>query len=538
MTLISQQQRNLARGRTAMTFGSIALACGMALAAPAVAAPSDKAVVVRTLAGRVGSIVGAASSCQNIARTRIQTVIDKFSSVINEAAATEPERVNIGQLLDRSISDGRRALSNAQTDCSSTERQFADLEQSIGVGAVSDASPAPAVLPAPSAPVTQTAAIASPSTVGVRGVTDHEIRFGMAGSFSGAAKELGREMKLGIDAAFSRANEAGGVNGRTLRLIAVDDGYEPAQTKVAMAQLYDKDQVFGIIGNVGATTAEVALPYALDRRMLFFGAFTGAPILRRDPPDRYVFNYRASFAEETEAAVHYLVKVRGIAPRDIAVFAQNDAGGDAGYAGVIKAMRTLGVNERGFLHLSYKRNTVDIEDALTQLRARKGTIKGVVMIAAYRAAAKFIEKTHDAYPDMIHANISFVGSTELADELKLLGPRYTKGVVVTQVVPAVDSYSSAILEYKAALTKYFPGEALDYVSLEGYVAGNILVQALKQAGPQLDTEKLVDSLESIRGLDMGLGTTLNFGRTEHQASHKVWGTMLDQNGRYQAIDLE
>jgi branched-chain amino acid transport system substrate-binding protein len=134
--------------------------------------------------------------------------------------------------------------------------------------------------------------------------------------------------------------------------------------------------------------------------------------------------------------------------------------------------------------------------------------------------------------------VSFVGSTALADELMLLGPRFASGVIVTQVVPAVSGYSSVVLEYKNALAKYFPGEAPDYVSLEGYISANLLIQALKRAGPQLDAERLVDSLEGMRNLDMGLGTPLSFGRTEHQASHKIWGTALDENGLYQPIELE
>jgi ABC-type branched-subunit amino acid transport system substrate-binding protein len=76
------------------------------------------------------------------------------------------------------------------------------------------------------------------------------------------------------------------------------------------------------------------------------------------------------------------------------------------------------------------------------------------------------------------------------------------------------------------------------VSLEGYVAANVLIQALRKAGPQLDTEKLIDVLENTRNLDLGLGAPLTFGRAEHQASHKIWGTALDDSGHYQAFDLE
>jgi hypothetical protein len=169
-----------------------------------------------------------------------------------------------------------------------------------------------------------------------RGVTDSEIRFGISAAFSGAAKELGQNMKLGIEAAFNAANARGGVHGRMLRLIAADDGYEPVRTAETMKRLYEKDQVFGVVGNVGTPTATVALPYALERKMLFFGAFTGAGLLRSDPPDRYVFNYRASYAEETSAMVHYLVKVK-------AAKAEPDCGLCA--AGRIRRLRLLRRNK-------------------------------------------------------------------------------------------------------------------------------------------------------------------------------------------------
>src|SRR5690242_18655088 len=170
-------------------------------------------------------------------------------------------------------------------------------------------SPADRLPIAPTAPQAANEAPARLATVGgasepaptIRGVTDSEIRFGISAPFTGPAKELGQNMKLGIEAAFNAVNANGGVYGRQLRLVAADDGYEPTRTAATMKQLYERDQVFGLVGNVGTPTAVVALPYALDRKMLFFGAFTGAGLLRNDPPDRYVFNYRASYAEETAA---------------------------------------------------------------------------------------------------------------------------------------------------------------------------------------------------------------------------------------------
>src|SRR5262245_28877614 len=234
-------------------------------------------------------------------------------------------------------------------------------------------APAPAAAPA-AAPTSVAAAVPvipppAPRAAAVRGVTDSEIRFGIAAPFSGPAKELGRQMKLGVDTVFGAINDAGGINGRQLRLIAVDDGYEPSRTLGAMKDLVEKQGVFGIVGNVGTPTATVALPYALQQRMLFFGAFTGAGLLRRDPPDRYVFNYRASYAEETEATVNYLVKVRRLKPDQIAVFAQQDGYGDSGHAGVVKAVRALKGDPAKILRLNYTRNRVDVEPAVKTLTA-------------------------------------------------------------------------------------------------------------------------------------------------------------------------
>ena len=438
----------------------------------------------------------------------------------------------------------------------SPERPVADTQTETPVATAKStaAPPGPAVLSAiDSVPANALAkpGVSGPAAVGdvsprqsdgaestIQGASDKEILFGMAAPFSGASRELGRQMQIGVETPFGQINSAGGVNGRLLRLVAADDGYEPEKTADAMHLLYDKEKVFGFIGNVGTPTAAVALPFALDHRALFFGAFTGASLLRRDPPDRYVFNYRASYAEETKAVVHYLVKVRRIQPKEIVVFAQQDLYGDSGYAGVQKAVRSLPGDNPDVVRLNYKRNTIDVQGAVDWLRAYKGQIKAVVMIASYRAAAKFIEKTRDLYPSMIYTNVSFVGSTALADELMLLGPRYAAGVIVTQVVPAINSHATIVLKYKEALAKYFPGESSDYVSFEGYIEANILAEAVKRVGRDIDTEKLVEELERMRDFDLGLSVPVTFSPNDHQGSHKVSGTQLDETGHYQPIDLE
>ena len=367
------------------------------LAAPsglALAAPTD---MVRDLAGSVGPIVGSALACRDIARPRIQIIIEKFQGVIREAATIDADRDELTRLLDRYVADGRSSVTGGRMDCRGAERQLADLELSISA-------------PPQNTPV-QPEATSAPPAPNVHGVTQNEIRFGIVIPFSGPVKETGRLMKLGIDAAFARVNEDGGVNGRTLKLVAADDGYDPNRTVEAMKLLYDKEQVFGFIGSSGSANASAAIPYALERRVLFFAPNTGANVSRQDPPDRYVFNYRPSYAEETDTLVRYLVKMRRVPPQQIAVLTQNDAYGDAGFAGVAKAFRALGVNDSAILRVNYPRNTIAMDDAINQLKLQTIPVRAVVMVATGRAAAKFIEKAHDLFPGVIFANISAVGSS-------------------------------------------------------------------------------------------------------------------------------
>ncbi|WP_407160790.1 ABC transporter substrate-binding protein [Bradyrhizobium sp. STM 3557] len=508
------------------------------LSSAANAAPGDSLNVVRDLGSRVGPIIGSALACRDIARPRIQVIIEKFQAVIREASTTDADRDELTRLLDRYVADGRTAVTSGRMDCRGAERQLADLEQSIATPPQTT-SGLPEVTIAPPAAMAATVPTQTlPPPTNVHGVTQSDIKFGIVIPLSGPNRETGRQMKMGIEAAFNRTNEAGGVNGRMLKLIAADDGYDPSRTLGAMKQLYEKEQVFGFVGNFGSATAAVAIPYALERRALFFGAYTGANVTRHDPPDRYVFNYRPSYAEESEALVRYLVKLRHLQPRQVAVFAQDDAFGDAGYAGVAKAFRALGVNDSAILRLKYARNTVDVDGAINQLKAQKAPVRAVIMVATTRAAAKFIEKAQDQLPGLIFANLSAVGASSLASELMLLGPRYTNGVIVSQVVPGVSGYSSLVLDYKTALSKYFPGEAPDDTSLEGYISASILIQGLKRAGPTFDTETLVDTLENLRNIDLGVGANLAFGRAEHQASHKIWGTALDETGTFQPVELE
>jgi len=365
-----------------------------------------------------------------------------------------------------------------------------------------------------------------------------ELTLGMSAPFTGLSKELGLQLRNGLEVAFAVANEAGGVHGRRLRLLPYDDRADPARTVIALNKLKEKKKVLAVIGSVGTSTAEVTVPFVNEKRLLLFGALSGASTLRNDPPDRYVFNFRPSCAEETAAIIRYLVEVRRIDVSHIAVFAQDDSFGEAGVEGVAKALRRYKADSSKLLRVGYKRNTAEVDEAVKAIKRAGGRVKAVVLVASYKPAARFIEKLRDAEADLTFASVSLAGPNELAEELSQLGATYADGVIVTQVVPNPTAPASAIIKYRDELKRFAPGEKPGFLSLEGWLVGRLFLEGLQRAGASPTSDSLVEALESIHGLDLGVGVPLTFGPSEHQASHKVWGTVMDGTGAFSAIELE
>ncbi len=374
-----------------------------------------------------------------------------------------------------------------------------------------------------------------------RGVTRDSITLGMSAPFSGAVRSLSDGMKLGIDTAFAEVNAAGGVHGRQLKLIALDNGYEEKRAIETTRDLIENRHVFGLIGNVGTPTAKAILPYVLSNKVLLFGPLTGSPALRNDPPDRYVFNVRASYDRETSQMMSYLLDVKHVPARSIVVFAQNDSFGDAGYDGAIKTLRRKG-HTGELLRVGYERNTADVADAANRVLAyatsnvKYGGVRAVIIVATATASASFTAKI--ASLGAIVMNVSFVDAGALALEFKDHWPGVGNGVIVTQVVPHFDAGATGVIRYREALKTFFPDKSPGFASLEGFVVGELFAEGLRRAGPGVDTEKMVDALEKIQDFDLGTGGALSFGVSKHQASQKVWGTQLTADGSFKPLDAE
>lgn len=356
------------------------------------------------------------------------------------------------------------------------------------------------------------------------------ITIGSSTALAGPEKNLGIGMTLGEKIYFDRINAAGGINGQKLALIVYNDSYEPSLTGPNMRKLITQDKVLANIGNVGSPTAVVSVPIANELKTLLYGCYTGSELLRKNPPDRYVFNFRASYAEETASMINGLLEA-GIQPDEIAFFTQNDAFGDSGYWGAIKALKAKGYQEAEKLaHGRFIRNTLNVEEGLSEVLDAKKTPKAIIIVAPYLAAAKFIKLASKELPSAFFLTISFAGGDILAKEL---GGVEDKHVIMTQIVPNYDSDLPAIKEYRENLKKYAKDNSPGYISLEGYLATKLFVLALQRAKDtnKLTREGIIDVMENMHDMDIGIGILISFDKNNHQALHMVWPTIL-KDGKF------
>ncbi len=340
---------------------------------------------------------------------------------------------------------------------------------------------------------------------------------GQSAAMSGPAAALGTQFRLGAMLHFDRLNAKGGINGRTIELQSLDDGYEPERCAENTRKLIDGG-AFALFGYIGTPTSLAALPLASQAKLPFFAPFTGAEALRT-PFNRYAFHVRASYFDETAEIVK---QSTAIGVKRIGVFHQNDSYGKAGLEGVIRALKPLGLEPAGLG--TVERNTVDVDDAVKSILASHPD--AIVQISAYKSCAAFVRAARKAGFGGTFYNVSFVGTRALADELQ----QESRGVVVSQVVPFPFTPASPIAGEYLAAGKAALGDKFEpnYSSMEGYVAARTLAEGLRRGG-STNPDALIGALESLRDFNLG-GFFVDFGPNKHAGSRFVDLTILTADG--------
>ncbi len=370
-----------------------------------------------------------------------------------------------------------------------------------------------------------------------------EIRIGMSAAFRGSAAGLGTELYRGAQAYYAEVNARGGIFGRPIQVVALDDSYNPEPCIRNTIQLLEQEKVFLLSNYVGTPTLVRALPvikqYA-DQQVVLVGNFTGAQPQREAPYVDQVFNVRASYRQEMQALVERFWQTGA---RRFGVYYQIDAYGRSGTDGVARALAARGA--RIVAEATYVRGATFDEDMATAVATlREAQCDVVLCTGAYQGCAAFVRSARDAGFAVPISNVSFVGSDAMLALLvkhgRVKGRDYTRGLVNSQVVPSYDDVSlPGVAEYRALMDRHNPTmpeglrdpayspQKYSFISLEGYVNARVITEALKRAGANAGRPALRQALESLRGLDLGIGAPLTFSAERHQGLDSVYFTRVE-----------
>ncbi len=352
------------------------------------------------------------------------------------------------------------------------------------------------------------------------GVTQNTILLGQTCALSGPAMDLGLHMKAGINAAFKQYNSGELIKGRRIRLLSMDDYYEPGQAIKNTRHLIENEIVFAIIGAVGTPTSMAAAPIADSAGVPFLAPYTGARFLRQ-PFQKNIINIRAGYDEETRKIAAFFIETRKFSR--IACFYQNDSFGLAGLAGIEAALAEYGLDL--VAKDSYQRNTVAVMGGF--LRIRNSHPEAVLLAGAYQPTAEFIKLGRaKGMKDVVYCSLSFAGSQSLKNALG----HAAQDVIISQVVPSPDISDLEITrEYRRAMADFQPDHSISYISFEGYIAGRFFIQAVRSVSSNLTRKSFIEAIESAGTFDLG-GLTLTFGPGDHQGLDTIFLTTI-QNGQ-------
>lgn len=357
------------------------------------------------------------------------------------------------------------------------------------------------------------------------------ILIGVSNVQSGPSSALGRELVEGSRAYFETVNRSGGIHGRQVEFLVKDDRYEPDPAVQNTNELISKDKVFFLFDYVGTPTLTRVLPllkYYEDENIVNVAPFTGADPQRKPPYDKYVFNVRASYAEETRALVDAFY-ARGY--RKIGYLEQADAYGKSGETGVKTALAAYGLDL--VASATYPRNSpleTSMREQVEILRSHGA--EAVIAVGTYNPCAAFVRDSRLVGWKVPIANVSFVGAdamlSVLRQESQRLGQDLTLDLINSQVVPAPDDTRLPLV---ASYRAHVSPEKAGFISLEGWLNAVVTGEALRRAGPNATRADFIKAMESLGGWDPGLGVKLEFSHTSHQGMHRVWLTRIKQ-GRW------
>jgi ABC-type branched-subunit amino acid transport system substrate-binding protein len=350
------------------------------------------------------------------------------------------------------------------------------------------------------------------------GVTDSSVLIGQTVGVTGTVAGPVKEMNEGANAYFREVNKRGGVHGRRIDMLVLDDKFDPALTLANAEVLIKRDRVFALFQGRGTPHTQGILPLLNEYNVPLVAPSTGAAGFHK-PVNRLLFNIRAKYQDEVAKAVEHFTTV-GI--RSISILHVDDAFGQDGLEGFMKAMEArklmpVSVTKFARVNPDYEATAAEVikaaPGALIVVSSAKNTVEVIKAIRARGGRMQIMTMSNNS-------SQAFV---------KDLGPAGI-GVIVSQITPTPHLLSSKLGQEFAAAAKAH-GVTVSYAAMEGFVNAKVFVEGLRRAGPKLTRDGFIRALESMQRVDFG-GLMVTYGPDDHTGSDFVELTMIGRDGKF------
>ena len=313
-------------------------------------------------------------------------------------------------------------------------------------------------------------------------------------------------------------NARGGVQGRPVRLEALDDAQDPKRTKAIFEELVAANKLLALLMPRTTPSIEILLPGVATHGVPVIGPHSGASFVNQ-PPKREIFALRASYQKEAEVAIR---QQHSIGMRRFAVLLADDAFGSDTLIGIERTMKELGLVAVASARLDNRKP--DVTQPVKTLLEQRPQV--VMLIVSSKAAADFVRGYRSGGGRATFISLS---NTSNNAYVQALGDQ-ARGAIVMQVMPSPFSATTVLArDYAAASRK--AKRTLSYAGLYGFASAKLLALGLAKAGREPSRESLLKALESLGEFDLG-GLRLRYGPDEREGSSFVDPTIITTGGRF------
>ena len=346
-----------------------------------------------------------------------------------------------------------------------------------------------------------------------------DILIGQTTAVTGPVAASVGETLVGVNLYLNSVNARGGVNGEKIKLITLDDKFEPPLAGENAKRLIEQDNVVALFMSRATPHTQAILPLLAKNGIALVAPSTGAMVFHQ-PVNPLVFNVRSSYQAETEKAVEHL---HTLGLNRIAMVHVDDSFGEDCLAGAMKGFNATKLQPVAVIKAD--RSKPDYAAIVPQLI--KENAQAVLWIGSSVAVSDGVKALRKAGSAM---QVVTVSNNASGGFVKALGEQ-ARGVVVTQVFPSERSLNHAVIMEAMDLARARNVGELTPAMVEGFVNAKVLVEGLKRAGAKPDRAKLHAGLESIKKWDLG-GMELSYSATDHSGLTFSDLAIIGPDGRF------